>query len=169
MAIQHLLSLQPLGQEELGHTVDRSIEFAQGARPQSLDGQVVGIYFRKSSTRTRTAFTVGAMKLGAQIIAYGPQDLQLVTGETLEDTARVLKSYLDALVIRTNEPVVEMEALAQQQDMAIVNAMSAEEHPTQAIADLSTLQEHFGRLRGLHLVYLGGGKQLCLGPRLRLR
>ena len=118
---------------------------------------MVGIYFKRSSTRTRTSFTVGALKLGAQTIAYGPSDLQLATGETFEDTGRVLSGYLDALVIRTNEPSAEMEALADQDEMAIINAMSAEEHPTQAIADLSTLKEACGRLEGLHVLYLGEG------------
>ena len=117
----------------------------------------MGIYFRGTSTRTRTAFTVGATHLGANTIAYGPNDLQLVTGETIEDTARVLANFLDVLVIRTNQSLAEMKALANQDTMSIVNAMSDNEHPTQAIADLVTLHEEFGRLDGLHVLYLGEG------------
>jgi ornithine carbamoyltransferase len=80
-----------------------------------------------------------------------------VTGETIEDTARVLANFLDVLVIRTNQSVAEMRALANQSSMSIVNAMSDNEHPTQAIADLVTLHEEFGRLDGLHVLYLGEG------------
>jgi len=145
-----------------------------GRRP--LEGKVVGIYFRKTSTRTRTSFTVGALKLGAGIITYGPNDLQIATGETIEDTARVLSVYLDALVIRTNESVAEMRTLAGQDRMAVVNAMSENEHPTQAIADMITIREAFGRLRDIHILYLGEGNNttaalahaVALLPHMRL-
>ncbi len=162
--VKHLLSLLDLGTEELAHLVDRSVEFASGrCRGQKpLAGKIVGIYFRKPSTRTRSSFTVGALRLGAQTVAYGPSDLQLVTGETIEDTARVLSGYLDALVIRTNDTIAEMKALASQHDMAIINAMSENEHPTQAIADLSTLKERFGHLEDLHLLYLGEGNNTAV-------
>jgi ornithine carbamoyltransferase len=124
---------------------------------KSLAGQIVGLYFRRPSTRTRSSFIVGALKLGAQTITYGPNDLQLVTGETIEDTARVLSGYLNALVIRTNDDIAEMRAFAKRSEMAVINTMSKDEHPTQAIADLSTIKERFGRLDGIHLLYLGEG------------
>jgi ornithine carbamoyltransferase len=118
---------------------------------------MIGIYFRGTSTRTRTAFTVGAVRLGAGTIAYGPNDLQIVTGETVQDTARVLSNFLDALVIRTNQSIEEIRSMAAQNRMSIVNAMSENEHPTQAIADLVTLKEEFGRLDGIHVMYIGEG------------
>jgi|RhiMetdeSRZDD1v2_1073273.scaffolds.fasta_scaffold57812_4 ornithine carbamoyltransferase len=157
--VKHLLSLVDLGAADLARLVDRSIEFAacQGDSRKPLTGKIVGIYFRKPSTRTRSSFTVGALRLGAQTVAYGPNDLQLVTGETTEDTARVLSGYLDALVIRTNNCIDEMMAMANQNEMAVINAMSENEHPTQAIADLSTIKERFGRLEGIHVLYLGDG------------
>jgi ornithine carbamoyltransferase len=127
-----------------------------GNKP-TLNGKVVGIYFRCSSTRTRTAFSVGAMKLGARIICYGPSDLQLVTGETTQDTARVLANYLNALVVRTNGSIEEMKAMTMQNDMAVINALSELEHPTQSIADLVTIKEIFGRLNDIHVLYLGEG------------
>jgi ornithine carbamoyltransferase len=127
-----------------------------GNKP-TLTGKVVGVYFRCSSTRTRTAFSVGAMKLGAKIISYGPSDLQLVTGETIQDTARVLANYLNALVVRTNDSIEEMKAMTMQNDMAIINALSELEHPTQSIADLVTIKEIFGRLNDIHVLYLGEG------------
>jgi ornithine carbamoyltransferase len=157
--VKHLLSILDLKVEELLHLVDDSVVIARGDwnGKKPLSEKVVGIYFKKTSTRTRTSFTVGAMKLGASTISYGPNDLQIVTGETVPDTARVLANYLDVLVIRTNETLAEMRQLAAQGRMAIVNAMSDNEHPTQALADLSTLRENFGRLADLHVLYLGEG------------
>lgn len=172
VAVRHVLSIADLDPRDLRHLVERSVDFgtpsparaagrpasgsAADARP--LAGRIVGIYFRKSSTRTRTSFTTAAIKLGAATIAYGPGDLQVTTGETLEDTARTLSGYLDILVIRTNESMDEMRTLATaQNEMAIVNALTEDEHPTQAIADLGTLLETFGHLRGLHVLYLGEG------------
>lgn len=159
MPIRHFLSVAELGTEKLSCLVERSLAMATaaGRKTQPLKGKIVGIYFRRSSTRTRTAFTVGALHLGASVIAYGPNDLQIITGETISDTARVLSGFLDALVIRTNDPIDEMEIFAGQNDMAVINAMSANEHPTQAIADLVTLREEFGRLADLHVLYLGEG------------
>jgi ornithine carbamoyltransferase len=154
--MKHMLSLSMLEPGDLQKLVARSLEFASDKeRSKPLAGKTVGIYFRRSSTRTRTAFTVGAQKLGAQTLTYGLDDLQVVTGETLEDTGRALSGYLDALVVRTNDSEAEMKALAHQDEMAIINAMSAEEHPTQAVGDLSTILEARGSLEGLHLLYLG--------------
>jgi ornithine carbamoyltransferase len=156
---RHLLSIADLTADELRDLVDASVDAARGEWPLAapLAGRVIGVYFRKTSTRTRTSFTVGAMKLGASVITYGPNDLQIATGETLADTGRVLANYLDVLVVRTNEPVREMQELASQQQLSIVNAMSAEEHPTQVIADLSALQEALGSLARVHLLFIGEG------------
>lgn len=158
MPVRHFLSTARSGHATLSSIIDRAVRIAQhGVEEETLSGKVVGVFFKKSSTRTRTSFTVGALKLGAKAVTFGPNDLQLSTGETLEDTGRVLSGYLDALVIRTNEPTRDMEALACQDRMAVINAMSEEEHPTQAICDLSTMKEHFGRLEGLHVLYVGEG------------
>lgn len=157
--MRHLLSLTELETEDLSTLIARSCALATGvARPEArLRGKTVGILFLGPSTRTRTSFTVAAQKLGAATVTYGPADLQLTTGETLEDTGRVLASFLDALVVRTNGPVADMQALAKQGRMAVINAMSSLEHPTQAIADFSVLKEAFGDLSGRHLLYLGEG------------
>jgi len=159
MPKKDLISISDLDGDTILSLVETAVAVAeerqQGWRP--LAGRMVGIFFRKTSTRTRTSFTVGAMKLGAQVIAYGPNDLQLDTGETVSDTARVLANYLDALVIRTNDTMSEMRQFASQDRMAVINAMSANEHPTQSLADLATLREYFGRLVGLHVLYLGEG------------
>jgi ornithine carbamoyltransferase len=97
------------------------------------------------------------MKLGAGVVAYGPKDLQLVTGESIQDTACVLAGYLDFLVIRTNDSIEEMRTLAAQSEMSVINAMSEYEHPTQAIADLATIKESLGHLHGVHVLYVGEG------------
>src|SRR5277367_6344742 len=116
MPFNHLLSISDLDGGTLLSLVENAVAIAQGRwkRESSLAGRIVGIYFRKTSTRTRTSFTVGAMKLGAQVIAYGPNDLQIETGETVSDTSSVLANYLDALVIRTNGTMSEMRQFASQ-------------------------------------------------------
>jgi len=159
MTVRHVLSVTDLGPDNLAHLVKESLSISAGEQKvkRPLQGKVVGIYFCGTSTRTRTAFTVGATHLGATTIAYGPNDLQIVTGETIEDTARVLANFLDVLVVRANQSLAELRALAKQNRMSIINAMSDNEHPTQAIADLVTLHEEFGRLDGLHVLYLGEG------------
>lgn len=156
--MRHLLSLLDVGPENVSRLVDLSLDLAEsGSRTLPLKGKIVGIYFRRSSTRTRTAFTAATIKLGGMPIAYGPNDLQLSTGETIEDTARVLSQYLDALVVRTNDSIDEMRSFASQSDMSIVNAMSDTEHPTQALADLVTIKDVFGRLNDIKILYLGEG------------
>jgi ornithine carbamoyltransferase len=159
MKVRHFLSIADIGQAAINRLVERSLEFAQGqvGRPPSLEEKVVGIYFKKTSTRTRTSFSVGALKLGARTIHYGPNDLQIETGETISDTARVLSGYIDMLVVRTNESIQEMLEFAGQDQMAVINAMSNNEHPTQAVADLVTIREAFGRLDVLHVLYIGEG------------
>lgn len=176
MSVRHFLSIADLHASELGELVQRTLQMKAGRYSAFLNGKVVGIYFTKTSTRTRTSFSTAALKLGAHIVAYGPGDLQLNTGETVNDTAAVLASCLDALVIRTAGPIAEMRAFAAQPAMAVVNAMSECEHPTQAISDLATLLEHFGTLQGVHVVYLGEGNNTATAlalaiartPRMRL-
>ncbi len=159
MPVKHLLSIAQLCPEDIAGLVDRALDLAVGWSDGHalLTGKLIGIYFRKPSTRTRSSFTAGALKLGAQPILYGPNDLQITTGETIEDTVRTLSGYLDAIVIRTNDGFAEMQAWASQDRIPIINAMSENEHPTQAIADLSTIKEAFGRLADIHLLYIGEG------------
>ncbi|MFP5265162.1 MAG: ornithine carbamoyltransferase [Blastocatellia bacterium] len=159
MKVRHVLSLADLGPGNLSRIVNRALEISKrGATvPRTLQGKIVGIYFRGPSTRTRTAFSAAAFKLGAQVINYAHSDLQLSTGESFSDTARVLSEYLDVLVVRTNGPLEEMKALGGQSRMAVINALSEKEHPTQAIADLAAIREALGRLEGVHILYIGEG------------
>src|SRR5215208_3293497 len=118
---RHLLSILDFESNDLLKLVERAVAFAttEEIRQSSLRGRTVGIYFRGPSTRTRTSFTVAAHRLGANTIHYGPADLQLSTGETVEDTARVLSGFLHALVIRTNDSLSEMQHFAMQDRMSV--------------------------------------------------
>ncbi|GLZ37991.1 ornithine carbamoyltransferase [Actinokineospora sp. NBRC 105648] len=155
--MRSVISLDDLRAADVDALTGRAVEFGAGERSSALAGRAVGVYFQKSSTRTRTSFWRAATRLGAQVITYGPDDLQLTTGESLEDTARVLSSYLDALVVRTNGDIAELRELAKVGDIAVVNALTQYEHPTQALADIATLREEFGDLSGRHLLYVGEG------------
>ncbi|MFE1515529.1 ornithine carbamoyltransferase [[Kitasatospora] papulosa] len=167
---RHLISIDDLSDEELRHIALRGAEFSAGsaddARP--LADTVVGVLFRKTSTRTRTAFSAGALRLGARLITYGPGDLQENTGETVEDSAAVLSRMIDVLVARTAGPEHELRAYAAQRRMAVVNAMSQGEHPTQALADLTTLLRRFGRIEDLHVIYVGEGNNTASALALAL-
>jgi ornithine carbamoyltransferase len=159
MSIRHFLSLSDIEPDALSHLISEALVMARGERRRMrpLEDKIVGIYFRRSSTRTRSAFAAGTLRLGGQIIQYCPNDLQLVTGETIHDTGRVLSGFLDGLVVRTNDTIDEMKALADQDKMAVINAMSDNEHPSQAIADLVTILEAIGRLSDVHVLYIGEG------------
>lgn len=167
---RHLISIDDLDDSDLRWLVRRGVDHALGRRADErpLDGTVVGVLFRKTSTRTRTAFSAGALRLGARLITYGPGDLQENTGETVQDTARVLSRMLDVLVARTAGSETELRAYADQSRMAVVNAMSAAEHPTQALADLTTLAQRFGKIDGLRVLYVGEGNNTASALTLAL-
>ncbi|MER7168997.1 ornithine carbamoyltransferase [Micromonospora sp. NPDC000207] len=170
--MRHLLSISDLDDDELRRLVERGVAIAgdrrAAERARPLAGRVVGIYFRRTSTRTRTSFSVAALRLGASIVAYGPDDLQVNTGESTADTARVLSGMLDAFVARTAGPTEELRTYADQQRMAVVNAMSALEHPTQALADLTTIASRFGRVDGVRVRYVGEGNNTAVALALAL-
>ncbi|KQS71310.1 ornithine carbamoyltransferase [Modestobacter sp. Leaf380] len=169
---RHLVSVADLGDGELRHLVERGVEIARDRatveRARPLAGRVVGVYFRRTSTRTRSAFTAGAQRLGASTIAYGPDDLQENTGESAADTGRVLSGMLDTLVARTTGTTAELRAFADQPRMSVVNAMSAREHPTQALADLTTILAHVGRVEGTTVRYVGEGNNTAVALALAL-
>ncbi|MDT8913881.1 ornithine carbamoyltransferase [Amycolatopsis sp. PS_44_ISF1] len=165
---RNLLSLDDLDGGELRALVERGAAHAAGTEHGSpLDGTVVGVYFEKTSTRTRTAFSSGVLRLGGHLITYGPDDLQLNTGETLADTGRVFASMLDVLVARTTLTADALGQLAGH-GMPVVNAMNVEEHPTQGLTDLTTLFCRFGRLDGLRVLYVGEGNNSAVALALGL-
>jgi ornithine carbamoyltransferase len=151
-----LFTLSVLPREELEGLAARSCAFFRDPDVHGLPlaDKVIGLLFTKTSTRTRTAFSVGVVRLGGFPITYGPRDLQTNTGESIQDTGRILGYMLDALVARTVGPGEELRELSRYGELAVINAMTAEEHPTQGICDLATMLLEFGSLRGLSVLYI---------------
>ncbi len=126
---------------------------------EPLRNKNLAMLFEKASTRTRVSFEVAMSQLGGHALYLNPQDLQLGRGETIADTARVLSRYVDAIVYRAyrHEDVVE---LAKWTTVPVINGLDDVEHPCQALADLFTIQEHKGELKGLKLAYVGDGNNV---------
>src|SRR3954453_17534044 len=125
-----------------------------------LPGRTLGMIFQKPSTRTRVSFEVGIYQLGGTGLYLSAGDLQLGRGETLKDTAVVLSRYLDAIMIRTFAQS-DVEDLAVNASIPVINGLTDSSHPCQALADVMTIRERFGRLEGLKVVYLGDGNNVC--------
>jgi ornithine carbamoyltransferase len=125
-----------------------------------LPGRTLGMIFLKPSTRTRVSFEVGIYQLGGTGLYLSAGDLQLGRGETIKDTAVVLSRYLDAIMIRTFAQS-DVEELAEHATIPVVNGLTDSSHPCQALADVMTIREWFGRLEGLKVVYLGDGNNVC--------
>jgi ornithine carbamoyltransferase len=125
-----------------------------------LPGRTLGMIFQKPSTRTRVSFEVGIAQLGGSGLYLSASDLQLGRGETLKDTATVLSRYLDAIMIRTFEQD-DVEELARHASIPVINGLTDSSHPCQALADVLTIRERFGRLEGVTVVYLGDGNNVC--------
>jgi ornithine carbamoyltransferase len=156
--VNHLISIDDVDGATLDELIRTGERLADGELDftKALSGRLVGLYFSKPSTRTRTSFFAAVAGMGGTSILYSAADLQTTTGEALEDTGMVLGLYLDALVMRTNGPHREMSTLAESGGgMPVVNALSKKEHPTQAIADLITIRQEFGEVSGRHVVYIG--------------
>src|SRR5437588_9811836 len=125
-----------------------------------LPGRTLGMIFQKPSTRTRVSFEVGIYQLGGTGLYLSSTDLQLGRGETVRDTAVVLSRYLDAIMIRTFAQS-DVEELAENASIPVINGLTDSSHPCQALADVMTIRERFGRLEGLKVVYLGDGNNVC--------
>jgi len=125
-----------------------------------LPGRTLGMIFQKPSTRTRVSFEVGIYQLGGTGLYLSAGDLQLGRGETIKDTAVVLSRYLDAIMIRTFAQS-DVEELAANASIPVINGLTDSAHPCQALADVMTMRERFGRLEGLKVVYLGDGNNVC--------
>src|SRR2546426_5389564 len=125
-----------------------------------LPGRTLGMIFQKPSTRTRVSFEVGIYQLGGTGLYLSAGDLQLGRGETIKDTAVVLSRYLDGIMIRTFAQS-DVEELAEHASIPVINGLTDSSHPCQALADVMTIRECFGRLEGLKVVYLGDGNNVC--------
>jgi ornithine carbamoyltransferase len=125
-----------------------------------LDGLSIAMIFEKPSTRTRVSFEIAIAALGAHPVALASTELQLGRGETIEDTGRVLSRYVDGVVLRTFEQD-RLELLARAATIPVINALSDFEHPCQCLADLMTIREKKGELRGVKLAYIGDGNNVA--------
>jgi ornithine carbamoyltransferase len=126
-----------------------------------LEGRTLGMIFQKPSTRTRVSFEVGMFELGGTALYLSAGDLQLGRGETIRDTAVVLSRYLDAIMIRTFAQT-DVEELAAHGSIPVVNGLTDDEHPCQALADVMTVRERLGRIDGVRLAYIGDGNNVCV-------
>ena len=125
-----------------------------------LEGRTLGMIFEKPSTRTRVSFEVGIAQLGGTGLYLAAGDLQLGRGETIKDTATVLSRYLDGIMIRTLSQA-DVEELAEYADVPVINGLTDDFHPCQALADVMTIRERLGTLDGVRVAYLGDGNNVC--------
>ncbi len=127
---------------------------------EPLRGKSLAMIFEKASTRTRVSFEVGMTQLGGHALFLSPNDLQLGRGETIADTARVLSRFVDGIMYRAYKSE-NMRELARHATVPVINGLDDREHPCQILADLMTIQEHKGELKGLKLAYVGDGNNVC--------
>jgi ornithine carbamoyltransferase len=158
------LTGEELDRDQLLSLLDRAEELkrgrADGAGGDSLSGRSVALVFEKPSTRTRVSFEVGVAELGATPIVLRADELQMTRGESIADTARILSGYLHGIVIRSGSDE-RVRDLAEGASVPVINGLTPQHHPCQALADLLTLKERFGELEGLRLAYVGDGNNVA--------
>ncbi|MFA4919189.1 MAG: ornithine carbamoyltransferase [Thermodesulfovibrionales bacterium] len=156
------LTVLDLSSDELNGLITRSIELKSGvdANKCPLLGKSIGLLFEKSSTRTRVSLEVGVYQLGGQSIYMNPKEIQIGRGETIHDSAKVLSRYLNGIIIRTysHNTLTEFASYA---SIPVVNGLSDLHHPCQALADLMTVYEKKGKLKGLRLAFIGDGNNVA--------
>jgi ornithine carbamoyltransferase len=132
----------------------------QGRDPKPLAGKTLALIFEKPSTRTRVSFEAGITHLGGSSIYLGRKDSQMSRNEPISDTARVLARYVDGIVIRTFGQEI-VEEMARYADIPVINGLTDTHHPCQVLSDLMTVQEKFGRVKGLKVAWIGDGNNMA--------
>ena len=162
--MEHLLKLSSLSPAEITHILDVADEYKRlhraGADPRDLQGKAVALMFGKNSTRTRTSLEVGIYQMGGLGTYLSADDLQIARGEPIQDTARVLGRYYDAIVYRTFKQS-DVEALAQYSGVPVISGMTDYAHPLQVLTDLMTVRERRGTLAGLKAGFVGDGYNMA--------
>ena len=164
MSARHFLSLLDFTTDELLGVIRRGIELKdlrkRGVLFEPLKNRVLGMIFEKSSTRTRVSFEAGMIQLGGQAIFLSPRDTQLGRGEPISDSAIVLSSMVDAVMIRTHAHSTLTEFAANSR-VPLINGLSDESHPCQLLADMQTFHEHRGSIQGKTVAWIGDGFNMC--------
>ena len=162
--LRHFLTLLDFTPSELDALIARAIDMKQayraGADQRAFPGVVLGMIFDKASTRTRVSFEAGMSQLGGHAMFLSPQDTQLGRGEPVEDSARVISSMVDLVMIRTfgHDAV---ERFAAHSRVPVINALTDSYHPCQLLADMQTFVEHRGRIAGRTVCWVGDGNNMC--------
>ncbi len=158
------LTLAEFTREEAGLILDEAIKLKGLQRSRipfrPLRGRTLAMVFQKPSNRTRVSFEVGMYQLGGHALHLLPQEIQMGKRETPSDTGRVLARYIDAIMVRTFDHE-EVEELAAAAEVPVINGLTNTHHPCQALADLLTVREEFGRLEGLEISYIGDGNNVA--------
>ena len=163
--MRHFIDLKDFSADTLQMILDHAQAMKQAQRAgagheQPLAGKTVAMIFEKPSTRTRVSFEVGIVQLGGTPLVLSAQDLQLGRGETIEDTARVLSRYVDAIMIRCFDHNTVL-SLAEHATVPVINALTNRSHPCQLMADLQTMIEYHGPLAGQTVAWLGDGNNVA--------
>lgn len=164
MALRHFLTLRDLSTLEIHRVLERAHELKRMQHQkqvfQPFVGKVLGMIFEKSSTRTRISFEAGMSQFGGSSIFLSPRDTQLGRGEPIEDSARVISSMLDIVMIRTFGHDI-VERFASHSKVPVINGLTDDHHPCQLLADLQTYQEHRGSIKGKTVAWIGDGNNMC--------
>lgn len=162
--VQHFLTLDDLSPSTLQGLIDRAIELKaitkRGALYEPLKNKTLAMIFSKSSTRTRVSFEVGMRQLGGGAINLNPNETQIGRGEPIEDTARVISSMADGIMIRTDSHK-QVEKLAAHSSVPVINGLTDDYHPCQLLADIQTVQELRGSVKGATFAWVGDGNNVC--------
>jgi ornithine carbamoyltransferase len=160
LAGRDVLRVGDLVPAEVEAILDLAVALRTDRAPR-LAGRTLGLIFDQPSTRTRISFAVASIQLGGGFVTLTPDEMQLSRGESLSDTARVLSGYLDALAIRTLSQAV-LEEWAAGASIPVINALTAEEHPCQALADALTIRDRLGGLDGVRVAWVGDGTNVLV-------
>jgi len=162
--LRHFLTLTDLSSDEFRQIITRAIELKaiqhRGEIFEPLKNRVLAMIFEKSSTRTRVSFESGMAQFGGHAIFLSPRDTQLGRGEPIEDSARVLSSMADCLMVRTFEHE-KAELLAEYSSVPVINGLTDDVHPCQLLADMQTYFEQRGDIRGKTVTWVGDGNNMC--------